>query len=104
MSKELKPVSFLPAWLPETVRLYLDHTEDGVSFRELARREGCHASTILRIVRRFETRRDDPLLDEALSALVKTNTAPSPPPRLTRRMTVTCLPPCAIRPPQLTKR
>ncbi len=79
MSKELKPVSFLPAWLPETVRLYLDHTEDGVSFRELARREGCHASTILRIVRRFETRRDDPLLDEALSALVKTNTAPSPP-------------------------
>ena len=41
---------------------------------------------------------------EALSALVKTNTAPSPPPRLTRRMTVTCLPPCAIRPPQLTKR
>ena len=71
MDQELKPVTALPTWLPDTVRLYLDHVEDGVSFRELARREGCHASTILRLVRRYETRRDDPLMDEALCALVR---------------------------------
>lgn len=59
----------LPEWLPEAVRLYLDHTEEGLSLRALARREGCHASTVLRHVRRYENRRDDPLMDEALSAL-----------------------------------
>jgi hypothetical protein len=62
-------VQALPAWLPDAVRLYLDHTEDGVSYRELARRQGSHASTVMRTVRRYETRRDDPLLDGALSAL-----------------------------------
>ncbi len=51
------------------MRHYLDHTEEGTSLRELARREGLHASTILRQVRRFENRREDPLMDEALSAL-----------------------------------
>lgn len=59
----------LPAWLPDAVRLYLDHTEQGVSLRQLAKREGCHASTVMRQVRRYESRRDDPLVDEALSAL-----------------------------------
>ena len=59
----------LPDWLPAAVRHYLDHTEDGTSLRELARREGLHASTILRQVRRFENRREDPLMDEALSAI-----------------------------------
>ena len=59
----------LPAWLPDAVRLYLDHTEQGVSLRQLARREGCHASTVMRQVRRYENRRDDPLVDEALDAL-----------------------------------
>jgi transposase-like protein len=59
----------LPNWLPDAVRLYLDHTEQGVSLRQLARREGCHASTVMRQVRRYECRRDDPLVDEALSAL-----------------------------------
>ncbi len=73
MTQELKPVVALPVWLPETVRLYLDHTEVGISFRELARREGCHASTVLRKVRRYENRRDDPLMDEALSALAYTS-------------------------------
>ncbi len=58
----------LPDWLPAAVRLYLDHTEDGFSFRALARREGRHASTIMCQVRRYESRRDDPLLDEALAA------------------------------------
>jgi IS30 family transposase len=51
------------------VRLYLDHVEEGTSFRAIARREGMHASTILRQVRRFEVRREDPLMEEALAAL-----------------------------------
>jgi hypothetical protein len=59
----------LPAWLPDAVRLYLHHTEQGVSLRQLARREGCHASTVMRQVRRYEIRREDPLVDEALCAL-----------------------------------
>jgi len=62
-------VASLPDWLPQAVRHYLDHTEEGTSLRELARREGLHASTILRQVRRFENRREDPLMDEALSAI-----------------------------------
>lgn len=65
------PVGSLPAWLPDAVRLYLDHIEDGHSLRSLARREGCAASTVLRKVRRCESRRDDPLIDEALAALGK---------------------------------
>ncbi|WP_245924804.1 DUF6456 domain-containing protein [Aliiruegeria haliotis] len=48
---------------------YLRHTEQGLSIREVARAEGCHASTILRRIRRFEQRRDDPLVDEILSRL-----------------------------------
>lgn len=59
----------LPDWLPHAVRLYLDHTEEGLSLRELARREGVAASTVMRQVRRYEARRDDPLVDEALAAL-----------------------------------
>ena len=56
-------------WLPRDVRLYLDHVVHGQSLRALARREGCNASTVLRLVRRYEARRDDPLLDQALTAL-----------------------------------
>ena len=59
----------LPDWLPDEIRLYLDHTGDGVSIRALARREGAHASTVMRKVRRCESRREDPLVDEALSLL-----------------------------------
>ena len=59
----------LPTWLPDAVRLYLDHTEEGLSLRELARRQGVAASTVMRQVRRYEARRDDPLVDEALAAL-----------------------------------
>ncbi len=69
MRPQLSTEFSLPAWLPAAVRLYLDHTEDGVSLRALARRDGCHASTVLRQVRRYEVRRDDPLLDEALQSL-----------------------------------
>lgn len=57
----------LPAWLPKSAMLYLRHVEAGQSIREIARAEGCHPSTILRRVRRIEARRDDPLIDEALT-------------------------------------
>ncbi|PTX55798.1 hypothetical protein C8N43_0444 [Litoreibacter ponti] len=59
----------MPDWVPQAVRRYLIHTEKGRSFRDLAREEGVHASTVLRQVRRFESRRDDPLVDEALEHL-----------------------------------
>ncbi|SPH17773.1 hypothetical protein DEA8626_01300 [Defluviimonas aquaemixtae] len=59
----------LPAWLPDNARLYLRHTEEGLSIRAIARSEGCHASTVLRKVRAYENRRDDPLVDEALNRL-----------------------------------
>ena len=55
------------AALPDDARLYLRHVEQGESIRSLAREAGCHASTILRRIRRFEARRDDPLIDSALS-------------------------------------
>lgn len=66
----------LPEWLPDAVRLYLDHTEEGLSLRALARRDGCHASTVMRTVRRYEKRREDPLLDEALDALCRGGMCP----------------------------
>ena len=69
MSAALTTDHVRPDWLPDAVRLYLDHTTQGVSLRALARREGCNASTVLRQVRRTENRREDPLLDEALVAL-----------------------------------
>ncbi|MBC2835483.1 DUF6456 domain-containing protein [Paragemmobacter straminiformis] len=59
----------LPGWVPETARLYLAHTGDGVSLRELARQRGVHASTVMRQVRRYESRRDDVLVDQALDGL-----------------------------------
>ena len=58
--------SELPPWVPTAVRRYLQHTQAGLSLRDVARGEGCHASTVLRQVRRFENLRDDPLVDEAL--------------------------------------
>lgn len=69
MGSNLSSEISLPAWLPDAARLYLDHTEQGVSLRQLARREGCHASTVMRQVRRYESRRYDPLVDKALIAL-----------------------------------
>lgn len=58
-----------PPWLPRPAYWYLAHTEAGLSLRALARRAGCHASTVLRHVRRVEQRRDDPLCDSALAQL-----------------------------------
>jgi hypothetical protein len=63
----------LPKWVPEGARRYLAHTEAGQPIRDLARGARCHASTVLRQIRRMETRRDDPLVDAALSALAATH-------------------------------
>lgn len=59
----------LPDWVPEGAQRYLAHTEGGVSIREIARKAGCHASTVMRQIRKIETRRDDPLVDAALKSL-----------------------------------
>ncbi|WP_299360358.1 DUF6456 domain-containing protein [uncultured Paracoccus sp.] len=52
--------------LPDDARLYLRHVDSGESIRAIARDTGCHPSTILRRIRRFEQRRDDPLVDRAV--------------------------------------
>ncbi|MFV2038296.1 MAG: hypothetical protein ACC646_11970, partial [Paracoccaceae bacterium] len=59
----------LPPWVPEAARHYIVHTECGCAIRALARGSGCHASTVLRQVRKTESRRDDLLIDEALVSL-----------------------------------
>ena len=66
----------LPGWVPEGARRYLAHTVAGQAIRDLARGAGCHASTVLRQIRRIETRRDDPLVDAALTALAETHFPP----------------------------
>lgn len=59
----------LPAWVPTEVSVYLEHTEAGQSLRALARAAGVHASTVLRQVRAVEARREDMLVDGALTRL-----------------------------------
>ena len=66
-----------PNWVPKAARAYLAHVRDGVAIRELARETGCHASTILRQIRKVETDRDDPLKDEVLDRLASQNRAPA---------------------------
>ena len=65
----------LPAWLPEVAVTYLAHTAAGLPIRALARAKGCHASTVLRQVRRVEAWRDDPLIDEALERMSRAHAA-----------------------------
>lgn len=67
--QDIRPGPGLPAWVPQAARHYLAHTESGLPIRALARDAGCHASTILRQVRKLESRRDDPLVDAALRRL-----------------------------------
>ena len=62
-------VPTVPDWVPVSAVRYLAHTEAGLPIRALARDAGCHASTILRQIRRLECRREDHLVDEALSRL-----------------------------------
>lgn len=59
----------LPDWVPRDAQLYLAHTEHGVSMRDLAQQVGCHASTVMRRIRKLESRRDDQLVDLALRRL-----------------------------------
>lgn len=68
----------LPDWVPPAAQMYLAHTEAGLPIRALARAAGCHASTILRQIRRIETRRDDPLVDAALRNLGNVHFKPCP--------------------------
>jgi len=51
------------------IREYIDHVEKGIPLRKIARRDGVHPSTVLRRIRKIEARRDDPLLDDALSRI-----------------------------------
>lgn len=62
----------LPGWVPVPTRQYLAHTAQGLSLRDIARATGEAPSTVCRRVRRIEARRDDPLLDEALTVLGQT--------------------------------
>lgn len=66
---DARPARAMPSWVPQGAKLYLAHTEDGSSIRALARESGCHASTVLRRIRAYEARRDDPMVDEALRRL-----------------------------------
>ena len=67
-----RPAAGYPSWVPVAARHYVAHTEQGRSIRQLAREAEVHASTVLRQIRRTETRRDDPLVDDALRALALT--------------------------------
>lgn len=68
-----------PDWVPVPTRQYLAHTAQGLSLRDIARATGEAPSTICRRVRRIEGRRDDPLLDEALTLLGQTAGPPDDP-------------------------
>lgn len=67
----------MPDWVPVSVHRYLVHTEQGLPIREVARRAGCHASTVLRQIRKVEVRRDDPMVDHALTQLSKSYFQPA---------------------------
>lgn len=75
-----KPVCARFFGVPEQVATYLAHTAGRVPIRALARAKGCHASTILRQIRRMEQKRDDPMFDEAVNAadqlIIMKNTQP----------------------------
>ncbi|MFV1492112.1 DUF6456 domain-containing protein [Phaeobacter sp. JH18-32] len=91
-------VSGLPEWVPEEACRYLEHTEAGRSIRNLAKQAGCHPSTVLRQVRRVETRRDDPLVDGALASLAARHyaeTMPGPRPMSARALALGTVPACA---------
>jgi hypothetical protein len=84
-------VERIPDWVPRTALRYLEHTEKGVPIRVLARDAGCHASTVLRQIRYFEARREDPLVDDALKRLglhVLRPKEPGSPPKETKMTAV----------------
>ena len=59
----------LLAPLPEATGQYLDHVVLGQSCRDIAKRDGVAPSTVARRIKRLEDRREDPLLNAALTAL-----------------------------------
>ncbi len=65
----------IPGWLPDVAVTYVAHTAGGLPLRALARARGCHASTVMRQIRRVEAWRDDPLVDEALERLARIHAA-----------------------------
>nr|WP_299350645.1 DUF6456 domain-containing protein [uncultured Shimia sp.] len=81
-------ISSAENWLPDAATRYLLHTEHGLSIREIARSQDCHPSTVLRQIRKFETLRDDPLMDEAL-ANASTFVRPEGPENLQERAAMT---------------
>ncbi|MEE2862442.1 MAG: DUF6456 domain-containing protein [Pseudomonadota bacterium] len=68
-SQEQRTTVIGPDEMTQDAQLYLRHVEQGVTIRALAREAGCHASTILRRIRRFEAKRDDPLVDSAIDSM-----------------------------------
>ncbi len=65
----------IPGWFPDLAVTYVAHAA-GVPLRALARSRGCHASTVLRQIRRVEVwREEDPLIDEALADLARRHAA-----------------------------
>lgn len=90
----------VPRWVPRSVQNYLDHTEKGVPIRALARQQGCHASTVLRQIRRVETLRDDPLVDGMLKTLGEAAEEPArASPATIKRKTVAMMPACVTKDP-----
>ncbi len=51
------------------IREYIDHVENGISLRTIAKRDGVHPSTVLRRIRKIENKREDPILDDALTRI-----------------------------------
>jgi len=68
-ARSVRTTKTLPKWVPTEASQYLSHVSDGQSLREIASENGAAPSTVCRRVRRMESRRDDPLVDEALDAL-----------------------------------
>ena len=80
----------VPDWLPPQAQLYLSHVKVGRSIRDLARAMGLHPSTVLRRIRAFELRRDDPLIDELIGGIEQAPPKQPPrkdPPAMTAHMT-----------------
>ncbi len=84
-----------PHHLPLAAHHYLAHTASGTSIRSLARGAGCHASTILRQIRKYESRREDPLVDEALIRLEHRHYAAAAPKAIQEKKPMTYPKTCA---------
>jgi len=57
--------------IPGAIHEYVQHVEDGVPIRQIARREGIHPSTVQRRIRRVESMRDDVLYDAAVARVCR---------------------------------